>query len=94
MSDRLISANSIMRKLMFTSKGEMIPDHDCDNFPVTINLGQVKEMIRNEPTAHDEYDVEAVIDKMNNYAMIYDLTYREREIIRLFIDIVRRGGVE
>jgi hypothetical protein len=37
-SDRLISANSLMGKLFVNSKGEMIPEHDCDNFPITLTI--------------------------------------------------------
>ena len=64
MSDRLISANSLMIKLLVNSNGDAIPEYDCDNFPITLTIREVKNLIRNEPTA---YNLDEVINKIENF---------------------------
>ena len=49
-SIRLIDANALMQKLTINCDGERIPEVDCDNFPRTINIREVKDLIRNCPT--------------------------------------------
>jgi len=65
MSDRLISANSLMIKLLVNSNGDTIPEYYCDNFPITLTIRDVKNLIRNEPTA---YDVDEKIKQLQKLA--------------------------
>ena len=51
-------------------------------------------VINNQPTA---FDVEKVVSELEDYKMwkellIYDLDFRERQIIKKAIDIVKAGG--
>lgn len=51
--------------------------------------------VEKQPTA---YDVDKVVEQLEDYSMwkellIYDLTYREREIIRRAVEVVKAGGV-
>lgn len=55
-----------------------------------------KGLIEEQPTA---FDVNVVVKELEDYQkwkdfMIYDLTYREREVIKRAIEIVRKGGVK
>lgn len=50
---RLIDAESLMRKLLINSNGQAIHEVDCDNFPTNLTIKEVKDLIRNEPTAYD-----------------------------------------
>ena len=51
---RLIDADALYKKLAFNSNGERIPDVDCDNFPITVNIASIKRMILNAPTIDAE----------------------------------------
>ena len=53
MSDDLISRSALMRKLSINSKGQTIPEVDCDNFPINLTIKEVKDLIRNQPTIDD-----------------------------------------
>lgn len=57
MSD-LISRNELFKKLFTTSNGRICPDTNIDNFPLTLNVKDVKNAIRKAPTA---FDLENVI---------------------------------
>ena len=51
----------------------------------------VKELIKEQPTA---FDVEKVVSELEDYKMwkellIYDLNFRERQILKKAIDIVK-----
>ena len=53
-------------------------------------------VINNQPTA---FDVEKVVSELEDYKMwkellIYDLDFRERQIIKKALDIVKRGGID
>lgn len=62
MSNDLISRKALINAL-FVRNGKMCPDTDVDNFPITINVKDVKKAIRNAPTA---YDMDKVIEQINN----------------------------
>ena len=54
----------------------------------------VRNLLADQPVA---YDLEAVLNKLNDYAMwkefmIYPLNYRERMILKKVVEIVKRGG--
>ena len=50
---RLIDADKLMRKLLINSNGQAIPEVDCDNFPINLTIKEVKDLVRNQPTAYD-----------------------------------------
>ena len=62
MSNDLISRKALINAL-FVHNGKMWPDTDIDNFPTTINVKDVKEAIRNAPTA---YDVDKVVELLES----------------------------
>lgn len=45
-----ISRREAIKMFTYNSKGEHIPDYDCDNFPVQIAMKTVKEMLRDLPS--------------------------------------------
>ena len=63
------------------------------------NKSQMKailDFIDNQPTA---FDVDKVVEQLEDYKMwkellIYDLNFRERQILKKAIDIVKAGGVD
>lgn len=36
----------LMKKFTFNSKGELISEHDAENFPTMVELSEVKQIIR------------------------------------------------
>ena len=62
MNNDLISRKALINDL-FVRNGKMCPDNDIDNFPVTINVKDVKESIRNAPTAYDVDKVTEILLK-------------------------------
>ena len=90
MSDRLISANSLIRKLL------IIPEYDCDNFPITLTIREVKNLIRNEPTA---YNLDKVITKIENFCNDQCYLYCTKCCAlegshESILDIVKGGGTD
>lgn len=53
MSD-LISRSELLSEFSVNSNGDKIPEYDIDNFPVTIEVKNVKEMIRKQPTVSEQ----------------------------------------
>ena len=47
---RLIDADALMQKLIVSPCGSIYREYDCDNFPVTLALKEVKSMVRNTLT--------------------------------------------
>ena len=79
---RLIDADKLLNK---------IDAYMCGSQDVMF----VKELIKEQPTA---FDVEKVVSELEDYKMwkellIYNLNFRERQIIKKAIDIVKRGGI-
>lgn len=64
MSGDLISRKELLKKLCTTKDGRRIPETDIDNFPITITLRDIKEIVRHEPTA---YDVDKVMKQLEEY---------------------------
>ena len=54
---RLIDADALMRKLTVSPCGTRYREYDCDNFPTTLTLAEVKKMVRNEPTVAKDNNV-------------------------------------
>lgn len=61
--ERLIDAYSLFMQFCVNKDGKRIPEVDCNNFPVTIPIKDVKDIIRNHPTA---YDVENVVEELED----------------------------
>ena len=79
---RLIDADKLLNK---------IDAYMCGSQDVMF----VKELIKEQPTA---FDVEKVVSELEDYKMwkellIYDLDFRERQIIKKAIEIAKEGGV-
>ena len=49
----LISRSELLKKFCINSKGERIPEVDCDNIQVTVSIKDIKRIIREEPTVCD-----------------------------------------
>lgn len=64
MSDDLISRKWLMKQFCVSEEGRRIPEYDIDNFPVRINIKDVKNIIRKAPTA---FDKEKVINEIKEY---------------------------
>jgi len=45
-----VSRSEALKKFTYNHKGERIPDYDCDNFPVQIDIKTVKEILRDLPS--------------------------------------------
>lgn len=48
-SEDCISRREAIKKFTYNYKGKRIPDYDCDNWPVQIDIKTVKEMLRELP---------------------------------------------
>ena len=57
MSDDLISKKWLMKQFVVSEDGRRIPEYDCDNFPITISIKDVKDIIRKAPIAFDKEKV-------------------------------------
>ena len=44
----LIDREALLKCLILNSDGKRIPEYDCDNFPITISLVEMKKIIRNQ----------------------------------------------
>ena len=66
-----------------------------NNVEFNIACKYIIEVVKEQPTA---FDVEKVVSELEDYKMwkellIYNLNFRERQIIKKAIDIVKRGGI-
>ena len=75
---------------------------DVDKLFKTLNkleipfYADINNVINSQPTA---YNVDKVVEQLEDYKMwkellIYDLDFRERQIIKKALDIVKRGGID
>ena len=75
---------------------------DVDKLFKTLNkleipfYADINNVINSEPTA---YNVDKVVEQLEDYKMwkellIYDLDFRERQIIKKAIDLVKAGGID
>ena len=97
MSDDLISRKALLKQFMLSDSGRRIPEYDIDNFPITLSIKDVKDIIRKAPTV---FDKEKVIEELNSER---NLMYREdgtlmgartQISIDRAIEIVEKGGIE
>ena len=97
MSDDLISRKWLMKQFCISEDGRRIPEYDCDNFPITISIKDVKDIIRKAPTS---FDKEKVIEKLqrrsHNYYPSIDHYCLSRKAVDLkdAIEIIEKGGIE
>lgn len=49
-----ISRIEAIKKFTYNYKGERIPDYDCDNFPIQIDMKRVKEILRELPPVNPQ----------------------------------------
>lgn len=98
MSDDLISRKVLFNEL-FVRNGKVCPNNDIDNFPINFNVKDVKQTIRNAPTA---YDVDKVVQSINEIGKRYcnsvkcDKNCEDCEhgcLMRAIINAVKSGGV-
>lgn len=100
---KLINAYDLLKRLSINPDGKRIPETDCDGFPVTISLREIKKMIIGQPVA---YDVDGVIKDLSSekedeligmYNSELERTIAEKrmewrnEVIDVCIEIVKRG---
>ena len=72
--ERYGDLGELMKKLTTATDGTKIPDVDCDNFPITFTLRDLKRLIRELPTA--DVVPRAEVDRLQRK---YDLAVAERE---------------
>ena len=66
-----------------------------NSMPTGSARGVFRAFVDEQPTA---FDVDKVVSELEDYKMwkellIYDLDFRERQIIKKALEIVKRGGV-
>ena len=54
MSDDLISRKALLKQFSISDSGRRIPEYDIDNFPITLSIKDVKEIVRKAPTTFDK----------------------------------------
>ena len=84
---RLIDADKLIKKIDGYTR--------TNNVEFNIACKYIIEVVKEQPTA---FDVEKVVSELEDYKMwkellIYNLNFRERQIIKKAIDIVKRGGI-
>lgn len=95
MSD-LISRKALLKQFIVSDSGRRIPEYDCDNFPITISIKDVKDIIRKAPTAFDKEKVIEELEYDKEMSAKYSTGLREQGHIEAFdeaISIVKKGGI-
>lgn len=103
MRDDLISRKALLKQFIVSDSGRRIPEYDIDNFPITLSIKDVKDIIRKAPTV---FDKEKVIEKINReieyhhekskIASMEIRAYSDgaERAYRLLRSIVEKGGIE
>ena len=106
MSDDLISRKALLKQFIVSDSGRRIPEYDIDNFPITLSIKDVKDIIRKAPTV---FDKEKVIKELREELNLSDAEKercaRENPLqfdsakgyangIANAIEIVEKGGIE
>ena len=102
---RLIDADKLIKQFdddiniasEFAKKSIKYDDYrDFDkSFAILYMLKSYRAIVEDMPTA---FDVDKVVSELEDYKMwkellIYDLDFRERQIIKRALEIVKRGGI-
>ena len=98
MSDDLISRKALLKQFIVSNSGRMIPEYDIDNFPITLSIKDVKDIIRKLPAV---FDKEKVIEqiKVLSTGIILNTNicddYAEGYVgaAKDIIEIVEKGGI-
>ena len=92
MSDDLISRKALLKQFSISDSGRRIPEYDIDNFPITLSIKDVKEIVRKAPTA---FDKEKVIDELQKPdPIIRTFIGKSFTTIDRAIEIVEKGGIK
>ena len=90
MSDDLISRKWMIKQFCVSENGQRIPEYDIDNFPVTISIKDVKDVIRKAPKAFDREKVIEELRNPDNYTMVAGKHFTT---VDRSVDIVKKGGI-
>lgn len=106
MRDDLISRKALLKQFIVSDSGRRIPEYDIDNFPITLSIKDVKDIIRKAPTV---FDKEKVIKELREELNLSDAEKercaRENPLqfdsakgyangIANALEIVEKGGIE
>ena len=80
-----------MKQFCVSENGQRIPEYDIDNFPVTIPIKDVKDVIRKTPTA---FDKEKVIDELKSPCNYTIMAGKHFTTVDRSVKIVEKGGIE
>ena len=86
MSDDLISRKALLKQFIVSDSGRRIPEYDIDNFPITLYIKDVKDIIRKAPAV---FDMEKVIEELKDY--LFEKYYVEGN--EKIAEIVEKGGI-
>ena len=84
--DDLISRKALLKQFIVSESGRRIPEYDTDNFPITISVKDVKDIIRRVATAFDKEKVKMRINENKDIDNLIDADH--------VIHIVEKGGIE
>ena len=98
MNDDLISRKALLKQFSISDSGRRIPEYDIDNFPITLSIKDVKEIVRKAPTAFDKEKVIEELDKLTGEeCTLHECGIRSERckpcIAKKAIEIVEKGGI-
>ena len=99
MNDDLISRKALLKQFIVSDSGRRIPEYDIDNFPITLSIKDVKDIIRKAPTVFDMEKVIEELDKLTGEeCTLHECGIRSERckpcIAKKAIEIVEKGGIE
>lgn len=80
----------MIKQFCVSENGQRIPEYDIDNFPVTISIKDVKDVIRKAPTAFDKEKVIEELRSPDNYTIVAGKHFTT---VDRSVDIVEKGGI-
>ena len=78
-----ISRRDAINRFTYNYKGERIPDYDCDNFPVQIDIKTVKEILRELPPVNPQPCPNAISRSDMLDAIGHGMTYTSEELQKI-----------